>query len=327
MVTLALLLLTAACSTQDTPTNQSAAQADPAPTETLRLGYISTGSGGKTPIGPTGWAIHENILAPELKDAGVAANVQLVPFPNGPDLNEALTAGELDVGIYGDTPAIVAKATGLETRLIAQEQVGMNVWLVTPPNGVKAIADLRGKTISTQRGSYMHRYLISVLQDAGLNQTVSVVHLSAKDAQAALERGDIAAYAAPIGLGPLLVSKGFPLIDQAQDHPNLSGTSVVVATQTFLKQHPDFPRIWNQIRRESVQNLKANSEAFYQFQSEATGFPIDVVKASYPLDQFPDTAFPAEGITLLEATKKFLVSQGLAKSDFQINDWIAPESR
>jgi NitT/TauT family transport system substrate-binding protein/sulfonate transport system substrate-binding protein len=102
---------------------------------------------------------------------------------------------------------------------------------------------------------------------------------------------------------------------------------VVVATQTFLKQHPDFPRIWNQIRRESVQNLKANSEAFYQFQSEATGFPIDVVKASYPLDQFPDTAFPAKGITLLEATKKFLVSQGLAKSDFQINDWIAPESR
>jgi ABC-type nitrate/sulfonate/bicarbonate transport system substrate-binding protein len=36
-----------------------------------------------------------------------------VRFANGPDLNEALSGGSLDVGIYGDTPALVGRAAGL----------------------------------------------------------------------------------------------------------------------------------------------------------------------------------------------------------------------
>jgi sulfonate transport system substrate-binding protein len=48
-----------------------------------------------------------------------------------------------------------------------------------------------------------------------------------------------------------------------------------------------------------------------------------VVKASYPLANFPEEPFPKEGLVLLEGTKNFLVRQGLAKNDFSIEDWKA----
>ncbi len=324
LVAFAFLLVTTACSSSKTVADvvPSAKANVPSNTSTLRLGFIS--STNKVPIGPTGWAIHQGILKPELQKAGIS-DVRMVGFPNGPDLNEALVAGQVDLGIYGDAPALVAKAKGIKTRLINQEQVGMNVWLLAKKNGPRSIAELKGQKVATSRGSYMHRYLLGLLQESGLTQDVTVVHLLPRDAQVALERGDVAAFAAPTGLGPLLLSKGFPLIDEAAKHPNLPGTSVTVATDAFLAQHSDFPQKWNQIAKEAVKDIKANQEEYYKFHAEATGYPLDVVKASYPLDQFPEEPLPAKGLELLEGTKKFLVSQKLAKSDFKLTDWAVTE--
>ena len=53
----------------------------------------------------------------------------------------------------------------------------------------------------------------------------TIVYLLSSEAQAALERGDIGAIAAATGTGSLLLSKGFPLLDEAIKHPELPGTS------------------------------------------------------------------------------------------------------
>ncbi|KOP27797.1 aliphatic sulfonate ABC transporter substrate-binding protein [Hapalosiphon sp. MRB220] len=320
-----LLFLSTACTSNKTV---SQAVANPKTevtpvTSTLRLGFISTNN-SKAPTGPTGWAMHQNKFLPELQQLGIT-EVKTLSFLNGPNLNEALVAGEVDVGIYGDTPALVGKANGIPTRLIGQEQVGMNSWLVAKKNGPRSLAELKGQKVATSKGSYLHRYLIGLLQESGLKDKVTVVHLLPSDAQAALERGDVAAIAAATGTGPLLQSKGYPVIDEATKHPNLPGTSVTVATETFLAKHPDLPQKWNQIKQAAVKDIKANSEAYYKFHAQVTGYPLDVIKASFPIEQFPEESLPAQGIQLLEGTKKFLVSQKLAKSDFNLTDWVADQ--
>jgi sulfonate transport system substrate-binding protein len=292
-----------------------------AKTNTLRLGIISINN-AKIPTGPTGWAIRQGKLLPELRKLGIT-EVKTFSFPNGPNLNEALVAGQLDVGIYGDTPALVAKANGMPTRLISQEQVGMNAWLLAKKNGVRSVAELKGQKVATSKGSYMHRYLMGLLQKTGLQNQVTVVHLLPNEAQAALQRGDVAAIAASTGTGPLLRKKGFPVIDEASKHPNLRGTSVTVATEAFLAQYPKLPHTWNQVKLASVKSIKANPEAYYQFHSQVSGYPVDVVKDSFPIKQFPEEPFPKQGLALLEGTKQFLVSQKLTRSDFKINDWVA----
>lgn len=322
-----LLFPATACSSQQTvsqavanPTTTSAAK-----TTTLRLGFISNGK-IKKPTGPAGWAMHQAKLLPELQQIGIT-EIKTLNFPNGPNLNEALVSGAVDVGIYGDTPALVAKAKGTPTRLIGQEQVGMNAWLVAKKNGPRSVAELKGQKVATSKGSYMHRYLIGLLQKSGISDRVTVIHLLPSEAQAALERGDVAAIAASTGTGPLLQAKGYPVLDEAVKHPDLPGTSVTVATEAFLAKHPDFPQKWNQIKQASVKDIQANSEAYYKFHADVSGYPLDVVKASFPITQFPVEPLPDRGVQLLEGTKKFLISQKLAESDFKLNDWFVTQPK
>ena len=291
---------------------------------TLRVGYISAVGGTSdhpSLVGPEGWARHKGILDSELKKIGFTKTTY-VSFSNGPNLNEALAAGELDLGIYGDTPAIVAKAGGHKTRLINFSQVGMNVWLVGNKKGIKSIEELKGKTVATSKGSYMYRYLVGLLEREGLKNEVTITHLLPNDAEAALARGDIAAYAAPTTNGPLLVEKGYPLLDEARNHPDLPGSSITVVTEAFVEARPDFPAVWEKIRQAGLKDLKQNPDAYYQFHAEKSKSKLSIVKASYPLDTYLADPLPKHGITLLEGTKNFLYHQKLIKKGFKLDDWI-----
>lgn len=81
----------------------------------------------------------------------------------------------------------------------------MNAWLIAKADGPKTLADLKGKKVATSQGSYMSRYLTSLLKEQGLDKDVKILHLLPADGEAALSRGDIAAYAYPTGFGPLLL--------------------------------------------------------------------------------------------------------------------------
>ncbi|KRF13687.1 aliphatic sulfonate ABC transporter substrate-binding protein [Paenibacillus sp. Soil787] len=289
--------------------------------ETLRIGFISANN-NKTITGPEGWAQSKGYLESELKKYGVK-EFKYFNFPNGPNLNEAITAGTLDVGIYGDTPAINGKAAGLKTRLINQTQINMNAWLVAKADGPKTLADLKGKKVATSQGSYMSRYLTSLLKEQGLDKDVKILHLLPADGEAALSRGDIAAYAYPTGFGPLLLKKGYVAIDEAAKHPFLLGSSLTVVTEDYLAKNPQFPKLWNDLRTKAVKEIRENSEEFFKFYAEASGYPVDVVKASFKIEQWPLESSTTDGLKLTEETKKFLVEQGLAKKDFVITEWLA----
>jgi NitT/TauT family transport system substrate-binding protein/sulfonate transport system substrate-binding protein len=318
-----LLLVTTACSQSKIKSTQSANASDTSSVvassaSILRIGYVGT----TQPTGPLGWAKRKGILERELQKAGFK-DITFARFPNGPDLNEALVAGQLDVGFLGDTPAIVLRAKGVETRLIRITQFNTTAWLVAKKNGPRTLAELKGQKIATQKGSYMHRYLLGLLNEAKIAKDVKVVHLMTTEAKSALERGDVAAYATSSDLGPFLKSQGFPVIDSSANHNGLSGTSLVIATENFLAKQPDFPEKLNAVLTEATKDLKANSEEYYKYHAETTKYPLEIIKVSYPLKQISEEPLPPEGVKLLEGTKNFLVSQGLAKSNFQLTDWVA----
>lgn len=287
---------------------------------TIRIGYVGA-SKDNIPTGVEGWSIQNKYLQEKLKKLGIE-KFEFHAFPNGPPLNEAIAAGELDIGILGDTPAIVGKSNGLKTKLISQASINSNVWLITPKNGVKSIEELKGKTVATQLGSYMYRYLTGVLKEKGLENNVKIVNMLSSDAEAALNRKDIAAYAFPTNSGPLFKSKGFPVIDEAKDHPELLGSTVTVITENYLSKQPDFVKIWTEVRKQSLEDLLKSPVDFYKFQSEQVGYPVEVMKDSLPLSNLKSESLSDEGTKLLEGTKKFLVNGKFAKNDFNLNDWI-----
>jgi len=289
----------------------------------LRLGFI--GIGEQQPIGAEGWAYKRGLLAPVLHKLGFS-DVSFLRFVNGPDLNEALSGGSLDVGIYGDTPALVGRAAGLPTRLLNQSVVGLDAWLLVRADGPRSLAELAGKTVATSKGSYMNRYLSGLLLEKGLNDSVKFAHLLPSDAAAALERGDIAAYAAPVQTAPLMVGKGARVLDRASDHSGLVGSSVTVLTNQFAKGNPDFSTVWNDLRAQAVADLKKNLEAYYAFHAETVHVPIEIAKVSHPVGVFVGEPLSAAGLALLEGTKRFLVGQKLAQADFSISAWALTEA-
>ncbi|MBD1843451.1 ABC transporter substrate-binding protein [Cyanobacteria bacterium FACHB-63] len=306
---------TAATSNQNTLTSVSTKST------VLRVGFITT-DGSKIPVGPEGWAHQKGYLIEELRSLGIT-EIALRPLIGGPALNEALASGALDMGIYGDTPAIVGRAAGLKTKLINQGRVGQDSWLLTTQEGAKSIGELRGKKVGVAKGTYMHRYLLGLLFQSGLAKDVILVQIPVADAKAALERGAIAAYPFSTGSGPLLATQGFVTLDQAKNHEGLVGTSATVASEEILANYPNLPQKWNQIRQRALQEAKANPEEFYQFLAKASNdrYPLPVIKESYDVALYPDQPFTSEGLKLLDSTKQFLADQKLLKSEFDIKDW------
>lgn len=290
--------------------------------QVLRLGYIGP---GKKPAAATGWALRQGHLQRELAPLGFK-EVTTRNFPNGPDLNEAFLSGALDVGIYGDTPAVVARSRGLDGQLIGFDAIGMNVWLLTPRNGARSVKELEGQTIGVARGSYMHRYVLGLLKENQLQKSVKVIHMFPRDGEAALDQGSIAAFAAQIDVGPLLASRGYPVIDEADRHPALRGTSVIVASSKLLAAAPELPSAWTRARRTALQEIRRNSADYYAFHAEVSGFPLEIVKISHPLSHFPEAAYPTEGLALLDEVKKFLLAENLVSRDFALAQWRAPQA-
>lgn len=317
LVTAAVLAITAtsltACSSPDTASSASTTG------YSLRVGFISTTS---KPAGPEGWAQANGSLAAGLKGVGVTS-VRWLPFKNGPDLSAAMSGGSLDLAILGDTPGLTARAGGVDTRLVNQSAVGQDSWLYASKNGPASVADLRGKTVATQVGSYMYRYLVALLQQAGIYDTVKITHVYTANALAALTSGGVAAYAAPPGvLSDALTKAGFPLLDKASsDHKNLLGTSVTVITSKALAAHPDLPAAWNAVRTAAVGQLKADPGAYYAFASGVTKTPAATVAGSLPVSVYPDTPFTPTGLTLLSGTASFLFKNKLAKSVVDLDTW------
>ncbi|WP_326552336.1 ABC transporter substrate-binding protein [Micromonospora sp. NBC_01813] len=291
---------------------------------TLRIGAI--GNANKL-SGPVGWLHERGELVPALAEAGVG-DVSVVTFPNGPDLNQALAAGELDLAVYGDTPALVARGANQPTRLIAQASVNLDAGIVTKASdGPTSIADLAGRKLAVQTGSYIHRYLLGALADANV-EPAEILHVYASEVEAALERGDVDAAAVPAANVEFLRARGYPVLTVASaDHRQYLGTSATVVTENFLDARPEIVPAWQRVQRSAAEQAANDWEGFLDYTISINGFPPEVVRATTLPEQWPTEAFTEEGLELLHGTKEFLTDQEFLRDDFELDEWIAPGAR
>ncbi|GGN75060.1 hypothetical protein GCM10010112_45900 [Actinoplanes lobatus] len=311
VMVLLLLLAAGACG------NDSEA-AGPGDSFVLRVGAIGNSNAIS---GPIGYWHKQGKLVPALASLGVT-DLKVVTFPNGPDLNQALVADELDLALYGDTPALVAKGAGQPTRLIAQSQINLDAGILAKKSGGPAsVADLAGKKVAVQTGSYIHRYLLGALADANA-KPAEVVHIYSSDVEAALERGDVDAAAVPIANFIALKGKGYPVVDLASEtHAKYLGTSSVVVTEKFLAAKPGIVDAWQGAHTAAVKAAKADWPGFVDYSVSIQGFPKTVLEQSLKPEQWVEEPFSQEGLTLLAGTKQFLVEQKFIRKDFDLDAW------
>ena len=129
---------------------------------------------------------------------GVGYDIQWSEFPAAAPLAEALNAGAVDSGPIGDAPLVFALAAGTRVKAIGanrSDAYGTAI-LVRPDSPLKTAAELKGRSIATNRGSIGHFVTLKAITAAGLKpEDVTLRFLAPADAKLALTQGSVDAWA------------------------------------------------------------------------------------------------------------------------------------
>ena len=167
---------------------------------------------------------------------GLSYDIQWTEFPAAAPLAEALNAGAVDCGPIGDAPAIFALAAGTRIRLIGanrSDPYGTAI-LVRPDSPLKNAADLKGKSIGTNRGSIGHFVALKALESAGLRpEDANIRFLPPADAKLALTSRSVDAWATWEPYTAMAETSGHARV-LVSGRGLWSGLSYVAATDTAL---------------------------------------------------------------------------------------------
>ncbi len=119
------------------------------------------------------------------------------------DINRLLNAGELDFGLMGYYNTLIDASTGaMKAKIIcmcSRQGIGL---IARADRGIKAVADLKGKTVGVPPAGVQVLALTAALDKVGLklDREVAAKRVAFADQPTILERGDVDAY---VGTEPL----------------------------------------------------------------------------------------------------------------------------
>ena len=170
--------------------------------------------------------------------AGVNAKMQW--FDGYLDSINALNAGQLDCNSQTLNDTISSIAGGAELQVVLQNDYSTGNDQIVAAEGIKTVADLKGKKVAAEEGTVDHYLLLKVLKDAGLKGSdITFVPLETGAAAAAFAAGkvDAAGVYAPFTT-QALKRPGSKAITTSKDHPGAISDLLVCRTE-FVKQNPE----------------------------------------------------------------------------------------
>jgi sulfonate transport system substrate-binding protein len=256
----------------------------------------------------------------ELAKEGVT--VKWSSFVAGPPENESFAAGQQDLGVMGDTPAIIARSAGQNTRIIGISAVGPKALAVVVPKGslIKTAADLRGKRVAVTKGSYAHHLLYVVLKNAGLQLSdIKLIHLPPADLVLALNHGDVDAASTWEPYLSKLEENGARVL--ADGTGIKKGELVIIAADEYAKKNPRIVEKVLQIYKRGYDFLKANPKQAAEL--IASDVKLSAEQASRVLAKVDfDPVVRPEHVDELKRTEEFLRSHELTKNRVDIDAFV-----
>jgi sulfonate transport system substrate-binding protein len=250
--------------------SSAARAADGGKPATIRIGFPGAGTGGR-PLPSTGYTanvVFRNELEQEFAADGIKIEWKYY-VGAGPALNEAYANGLLDFCFgHGDLPLIVGRSTGLKHKILMSSGRGGDTYFVTPATSTaKAVSDLKGKTLSVQKGTAGQLQMYRFLAKYGVTEPEKEFRIISQirdDRVAALATGDIAgAIETPFGLEARGVAKR---LAEVFDDPFINVPGSVWVGEAFEQKYPDLvQRIVNRLVKVAHWSTQeANRETQYQ---------------------------------------------------------------
>jgi NitT/TauT family transport system substrate-binding protein len=165
-------------------------------------------------------------------------------FAKGPDVMQAILAGELDVGATASEAAISGRANGAPIYVVAGFAKGGARLVARPDGNIKAIKDLKGKRVGVTRGGIHEVLLIAELAQAGLTASdqpgkdVQLVFLAFADLNQALMGKNLDAIMQSEPQSSQAINKGYGVeVMKPYDTPIGAPVRTMVMSEKFYKEH------------------------------------------------------------------------------------------
>ncbi len=266
-------------------------------------------------------AYEEGFLDEEL--SAVGADYTWQEFKSGPLVNEAVAAGEADLGFMADLPAIIAKSTGQPIEVIsnvAYGEKGLAV-LVKPDSDIQSVADLKGKKVAYATGSYAQHLLALLLSNEGLTlDDVESINLGAGDQPAALASGEVDALVIWEQYISQLVSDGQARV-LADGTGVKRGNMVTYAVTDYAEKNPDVIKAYIKALDRANEVLSTDPEAAAQLVAEDFSVTPELMKQIIGNFTF-STDLTDDDIAEITKVKDFSLDAGIISSDVDIDSFI-----
>jgi sulfonate transport system substrate-binding protein len=299
---------------------------------TFRFGFAGAGTGGR-PLPTSGFAANA-VFRGEIEQEFAAEGIKIewkYFVGAGPALNESYANGLLDFCFgHGDLPLIVGRSTGLKHKILLSSGRGGDVYVVTPASSpAKSVADLKGKTLSVQKGTAGQLTMYRVLAKYGFQEPEKEFRIISQirdDRVASLATGDIAgAIESPFGLEARGVAKR---VAEIFDDPAINTPGSVWVGEAFEQQYPEIVQriVTRLIKVAHWSTQEVNRETQYQLWTRSgTSTYIDnkqgwsrVKDLRTRINPLLDDYYEASIKKSIEETKKYR----LTRREVSLDGWI-----
>lgn len=212
--------------------------------------------------------------------------IDVKKFNNGPEMLEAFTAEQLDVGLMGLQPGIsgVANQAGISTvASFCDAPSGIGIY-VLKDSGIDSIADLKGKKVGTTIGSNAYSLLLKALADENLSveNDIEFVNIDFTASTAALESGEIDAVAGFADIFDQAAKSDGDIFKQIKDAQGYGiSENIITVRNDFAKEHADVIENILALFQKADEFIKDNYEEAVKINADYYELDEEVVRASF----------------------------------------------
>ena len=256
----------------------------------------------------------------------IGASYEWIQFQSGPLVNEAVAAGEADMGFMADLPAIIAKSTGQDIEIVSGIGYGekSTAVLVSPNSDIKSIRDLKGKKVAYIVGSYNQHLLAKLLNQEGFSlDDIETVNLPNADHATVLGNGDVDATVTCEPFISKFTSEGNAKV--LADGTGIKKSNMVnYFVKSYADEHPLVVEAYNRALDRANEYIAENPKEAAELTADNFGVNAELNEKVMGNLVFT-TDLTQEDINEIESVKAFSLEYGIIQNDFDINDFINTE--
>lgn len=293
----------------------AAEQKEEATTEELKTVRIGVPGLDDNPLLDTGRLAQKlGYFEDKLKDVGY--QMELSTFQEaGPAINEAYASEQLDMAVYGDFPATVARSNGNDIKIIGMANSQQNLGiLVANDSGITTPKELEGKKVIVGVGTNFQEYWSHVVKEFDIDESkVELVNV-VSDSASVFTSGEADAYVtfsynivnyANQGLGKKLID--------TIAYPEMASQWLITGRTKFLEENPEVAAAVLKAFEEARQYAIEHPQELYEaLSSESLG--ADIYEEVYGFD--PAFSYLETEITDANMDKFQYLNQFLLKNEF-----------